>query len=413
MYELETNTIEKIDINAISNEISDYVHFIIKPKEPISNQKENITSKAKPVKPSSKKTYRMTNEEKKKLCESFETENNTSPIRQRKPLLFTEEKEQLIECCYSCKSIIPLVISEEGFPTCTQCGIMLTNTLDYSPEWRFFGSEDRNSSDPTRCGNPVNPLLKESSFGCNVMVTPRSTHEMKRIHKWVEWQSMPHKEKALYDEFQYITTMATNAGISKIIIEYALQKHKEMSEQKMYRGLNRQGIIAASIYVACCHHECPRTAQEIAQIFNLDKSSATGGCSMAMVILQNVDRKNKISDNTTQSVMAELSRATPSSYIDRFCSRLSVPEEIVKIAKFVAMKVEKERLIDDNMPHAISAGIIQFLCHYCSIVVTKSDIENVTGVSNVTINKCFKKLDNIRSQLLPRAIMVKYNIPLE
>jgi len=75
-----------------------------------------------------------------------------------------------------------LVITEEGFPTCSniQCGIIYTNTLDYSPEWRFYGSDDRNAKDPSRCGNPINPLLVESSYGCKVICSSKSTYEMRK-----------------------------------------------------------------------------------------------------------------------------------------------------------------------------------------------------------------------------------------
>ena len=60
--------------------------------------------------------------------------------------------------CKTCDSV--LIIMEDGFPTCTNrsCGIICRNTLDYSPEWRFFGADDKNTNDPTRCGNPINPL---------------------------------------------------------------------------------------------------------------------------------------------------------------------------------------------------------------------------------------------------------------
>ena len=71
---------------------------------------------------------------------------------------------------------------------------------------------------------------------------------MKKIKKWLDWQSMPHKEKSLYDEFQFITTMAQNAGIPKIFIDDAIAIHKDISEQKMFRGLNRDGIKRIYLY---------------------------------------------------------------------------------------------------------------------------------------------------------------------
>ena len=96
--------------------------------------------------------------------------------------------------CRLCDS--QLIIMEDGFPTCTnkKCGIIYKDTLDYSPEWRFYGAEDKNSSDPTRCGNPINPLLQESSFGCKILCNQNASWEMKRIRKWTEWQAIQHKE---------------------------------------------------------------------------------------------------------------------------------------------------------------------------------------------------------------------------
>ena len=41
----------------------------------------------------------------------------------------------------------------------------LQNIIDHSAEWRYYGADDSNICDPTRAGPPINPLLKESSFG--------------------------------------------------------------------------------------------------------------------------------------------------------------------------------------------------------------------------------------------------------
>jgi transcription initiation factor TFIIB len=114
---------------------------------------------------------------------------------------------------------------------------------------------------------------------------------MRKIRRYTEWQSMPYKEKSQYDEFQRITIIAHNAGIPKIIIDEALRYHKKISEHKTFRGLNRDGIIAASIYISCRTNDCPRTAKEIATIFTLDNTSATKGCKNATTILNEIEVK--------------------------------------------------------------------------------------------------------------------------
>ena len=82
--------------------------------------------------------------------------------------------------------------------------------------------------------------------------------------------------------------------------------------------------------------------------------------------------------------------------------------ELTLLAKFVAKKIEDKRLICDNVPHAISAGILYFICQLCHLSISKTDIKNICGVSEVTINKCYKKMDHMRDILIPECIIRKY-----
>ena len=91
--------------------------------------------------------------------------------------------------------------------------------MSLEPEWRYYGADDNQNSDPTRCGMPINPLLEESSYGCKVLCIGPMSYEMRKIRRYTEWQSMSYKEKSQYDDFQRITIYANNAGISKKIIE--------------------------------------------------------------------------------------------------------------------------------------------------------------------------------------------------
>jgi transcription initiation factor TFIIIB Brf1 subunit/transcription initiation factor TFIIB len=101
-------------------------------------------------------------------------------------------------------------------------------------------------------------------------------------------------------------------------------------EQKLFRGDNRDGIKAASIYISCRLNGCPRTAFEIAEIFNLDKQSATNGCSNAINILQNIERNVDVSQKSI------LITTLASSFIERFSSKIGLPYELVVLSKFVS-----------------------------------------------------------------------------
>jgi len=307
------------------------------------------------------------------------------------------------EFCERCES--NLAFSEEGFLTCTnsKCGIIYKDIVDHSAEWRYYGADDNQNNDPTRCGMPINPLLEESSYGCKVLCNGSTSYEMRKIRRYTEWVAMPYKEKSQYDEFQIITIMANNAGIPKMIIDDAIRYHKKISEYELsFRGDNRDGILAASIYISCRINNFPRTAKEIANIFHLDVTSATKGCKNALSIVNNLekdmDKKEKTNLGTTK----------PEAFIERFCSKLNINNELTKVCQFIAMKIEKNNIMPENTPHSIAAGVVYFISQICNLNIHKRDIKNVSEISEVTINKCFKKLEKIKCELIPAAIFKKY-----
>ena len=304
--------------------------------------------------------------------------------------------------CDACGSAVRM--TPEGFYACSNidCGHLFKDRLEHSAEWRYYGENGNSAVDPTRCGMPTNPLLEEASFGCSVSMRGASSYEMCKIRRYTEWQSMPYKEKAQYMEFELIKSMAASAGIPKLIVDEAMRVHKRISDQKTFRGLNRDGIIAASIYIACRIHNYPRTAREIATIFHLDSTSATKGCKNASTIINQIETETCDEDKTV------LHTTSPMDFIQRYCSRLSFNEELTKVAQFVCIQVERRKIIPENTPHSVAAGIIYYIVDKCGLNVTKTDIRSISDISEVTINKCYKKLDTYPETLIPSAILMKY-----
>jgi len=299
-----------------------------------------------------------------------------------------------------------LAFSDEGFLTCTntKCGIIYKDMVDQSAEWRYYGADDNHGNDPTRCGMPINPLLQESSFGCKVLCCGSTSYEMRKIRRYTEWQSMPYKEKSQYDEFQRITIMSQNAGVPKMIIDDAIRYHKKISEYELtFRGDNRDGILAASIYISCRINNYPRTAKEIATIFHLDVTSATKGCKNAQLIINNLEKDMENNEKTS------FCRTKPEAFIERYCSKLNINSELTRVSQFISMKIEKLGLMPENTPHSIAAGVVYFIAQTCKLNVSKKDVKNVSEISEVTINKCFKKIEKLKDELVPAVILKKYS----
>lgn len=316
------------------------------------------------------------------------------------------------EACERCAS--SLSFSEEGVLTCVneKCGIIYKNIIDQTAEWRYYGADDNHNNDPTRCGMPINPLLKESSFGCKVLCYGSVSYEMRKIRQYTEWQSMPHKEKTQYEDFQRITIMLQNAGFPKMIIDSAILYHKKLTEYKTcfiedktsFRGDNRDGILCGATYIACRSNNFPRTPKELAIVYHIGVKVATKGCKNALSIMNSIERDM---DNDEKTLFC---KTTPSLFIDRFCSKLNITNEITKICQFIAKQIEKQNLMPENTPHSISAGLIYFIIQLFDLNITRKSIKNVSEISEVTINKCYKKIEKYKYELFPPSLIKKYNL---
>jgi transcription initiation factor TFIIIB Brf1 subunit/transcription initiation factor TFIIB len=62
----------------------------------------------------------------------------------------------------------------------------------------------------------------------------------------------------------------------------------------------------------------------------------------------------------------------------------------------MAANAGKNNLVDQNTPPSIASGCIYLYCLENKLSFNKKDISRVCLISEVTINKCYKKLyDNI------------------
>jgi len=340
---------------------------------------------------------------KQKLWSEFDIEVN----KKEEDILECLDESYSDEQCYKCKS--NLALSEEGYLTCTnkKCGITNTNILDYSSEWNNFPEDSHSGkSDPSRCGAPINEMLKEMSFSCQINCEGKTSYEMRKIHRYVLWSSIPYKEKSQYEQFQRIRTMAQISNIPLIIINDAIMYYKKISDyDQSFRGENKDGLIAASIYIACRTHNYQRTAKEIAVMFNLDNTCATKGCKNAQIIINQLEKDDEFSDKI------HYNKTKPESFIDRYCSKLNMTAELSQLCKFICLIIDQQKMMHQNSPDSIASGIVYYISQIFKLNIEKKDIKNITEVSEVTINKCYRKLLDIdKNLLIPNEILQKYGI---
>jgi len=307
-----------------------------------------------------------------------------------------EPSDKSSELCITCKSIDTII--SNGQMICKNCGNINYEIIDTNPEWRYYGNDDSKFSDPTRVGLPTNDLLPESSLGSTISFRYGESYEMKKIRNYHLWNAMPYKERSLYNVFDNIQIRAINNGIPLCIIEEAKNLYKQISDVRIHRGSNRNGIIASCIYKACRLQGSPRSAKEIADMFKLNISHMTKGCKkFDEIINMNVCNNSTMTNNVTKS----------SDFVQRFCSKLNIGTNVCQICSHVCEKAEEFNLVSKCIPPSIAAGSIFLVCSLLKINITKKEISLTCQISEVTISKCYKNLYSYHEHVLPTNILEK------
>jgi transcription initiation factor TFIIIB Brf1 subunit/transcription initiation factor TFIIB len=215
---------------------------------------------------------------------------------------------------------------------------------------------------------------------------------MHKIRRYQQWNGMPYKERSLLKVFEEISSLCKRNYISTIIVNESNSLYKIISSTKISRGSNRKGIIAACVYFSCKINKVPRSTNEIADIFSITVPIMTKGCKKFQEIMQ----MNKVDINRIHST----NTITINDFIDRFCSKLQLSESDSNQIKDIAHLAELYNLTNENTPPSMAAGCIYLYIKSIECDIHKKVISDICKISEVTINKCYKKLETYIDKLI-------------
>jgi len=302
--------------------------------------------------------------------------------------LFDTFEEKLPDTIKNCCDNNDNYILQKSIIICKSCNSTVSNIID-SPEWRFYGSDDSKNCDPTRCGMAVNLLLPDSSVGTNINRGSNKSG-MYQVKQYQNWTSMTYKERSRYKIFKDIESICNKNNIPNIIITESKSLYKLVCETKISRGNNRKGIIAACVYFACKNCNVGRSSKEIAEMFNIKISVFTKGCKNFQNVLQLSKEKSRVDVSISIS---------PFDFIDRFCNNLNMKITDIKTIKNLAKKIETLNIINDIRPDSFASGCILYYCIENDIDYNKTHISNCSKISEVTVNKSYKKILTFKDKL--------------
>ena len=86
---------------------------------------------------------------------------------------------------------------------------------------------------------------------------------------------------------------------------------------------------------------------------------------------------------------------TSVNFIERFCNRLNINDsDLIKI-KELEINSRNTSIVSKVRPDSIAAGSILLYSKLNNLNIDKGEISEISRISEVTITKCYKKLEEI------------------
>jgi transcription initiation factor TFIIIB Brf1 subunit/transcription initiation factor TFIIB len=290
--------------------------------------------------------------------------------------------------------------SYEEYGVCTNCGEIQERAIDSGAEYRFFGLEDRGSTDPCRVGAPMDTRFPTSTLGTVILSHAQGGNSsarmaMARIRRYHAWNLLPYRERSLLQVFEQIALAATNNGFDQRTMDYAKDLYVKLVAHCDRRGMSRTSIVASCLYSALKTVNQPRKPKEIADMFHLSIAQFTKSLKYFQEVLCMANQRGLL---TSTAAPATLPTTRASNYISNPLSKLPISRKaytvLLSAAQRIADVVEDLELCPENMPPSLAAGVLALVLQRAKIVdIPAERIAGVCGVSEGTLVKCHKKLD--------------------
>tara|TARA_B000000609_G_C24177342_1_gene355062 strand:+ start:1730 stop:2572 length:843 start_codon:yes stop_codon:yes gene_type:complete len=233
-------------------------------------------------------------------------------------------------------------IKAEGISNiCTDCGVILSKDFSYEREWRYYGLVDtKHNNDPNRCS------IRKS--------------DEKNIEKDVE-----------------------KFGINAKIIEKADELYNIVTENKIYRGNTRKGIIYACVYHAYLLNNTPKSNEELITIFDINQKIALNGLKFVNLNLPS-DSKCRNYEINTKHLISEI--------MDNFNATTFQKNQVISLYT----KLEnRSSLLNRSRPQSVACGIVRFYILKVNPTVSLDYFKQKCKLSDLTLSRIVKEIEKI------------------
>jgi transcription initiation factor TFIIIB Brf1 subunit/transcription initiation factor TFIIB len=198
-----------------------------------------------------------------------------------------------------------------------------------------------------------------------------------------EWNSQQNRptveEKNIFKDVE-------NIQFSENVVQIANTLYIQVTQDKIYRGNARKGIISACIFYAFKVIRKPQIYKKIIKLFNIDKKIGLKGLKF-------------VSIHAPKDSIIFKTQITPLTYIDYYLEELKATEEDrQKIHELYRVIDQKQvQRLNRSRPQSVASGIVYYWLLEENRKITLKTFSRITELSELTIVKIQKDIKEILS----------------
>jgi transcription initiation factor TFIIB len=301
--------------------------------------------------------------------------------------LVKKEKQKIEETikCSKCDSKNLTRDYSRGELICNDCGLVIEEDfIDHGPEWRAFDSEQREKR--ARVGAPMTYTIHDKGLSTVIgwknrdsygrSIPTRNRAQLYRLRKWqTRTRLSDGTERNLAIALSALDRMSSTLSLPRNVRETAAMIYRKAVRKKLIRGRSIEGVTAAVLYAACRQCNVPRTLEEISNTAQMKKKEVGRN-------YRNISRKLEL----------KLLPTIPQDYISRFCSKLSLSNDVQVKTMDILKRAASEELTSGRGPTGMAAAALYIASVLCGERRTQREIADMAGVTEVTIRNRYKEL---------------------
>jgi len=281
-----------------------------------------------------------------------------------------------IQKCPECGEADFFVHKEKGEAICKNCSFVIDDALiDFGYEGRVFDSEDLEAN--SRSGAPFDPrvannLITHVGNDSDMAQLPDKMRAViKRIRRKNHWTSSS-LENNLNVALSNLKVIASFIRMPEMAEKEAARIYRMCAERGLTKARSSDGLIVASLYIACRLFGLPKTIKELSDASKVDKK----------VI-------GKYYKFLLDRLSIKIHLNSPHDYIERFGSALNLSPRTQSRAVEMLEKAEKAQIISGRSPVSLAATALYLSAILNGERKTQNEVTTITQITEVTLrNRC-------------------------